>query len=212
MKIWKIALVLGLIAGISGLLIAAVNSLTEDKIAENELNKKNELVEEFFPDADTKSINWIEVDEKYSKVEEKTEIKNKNGDIEGSVYVASGTNAYGEIILVLAVNNENEIIGIKYLSLNQTPGFGDKVDTDEYKDKYVGQEIESINVDAVSGATYSSNLVSDIVAEIGLAHTGGTINEKEATEVPIYWFGILGMLLIGGPILIWKVGGKREGK
>ncbi len=206
MKIWKIALVLAIIAGLSGLLISTVNYLTEDKIAENELKKKNELVEEFFEGIDTSTIKWEEV-EKYDSVDEKAIIENK-----GIVYVASGTNGYGDISLVLAADNYNKIIGVKYLKLNQTPGFGDKVNTDDYKGKYKDLDLSEIangkdGVDAVSGATFSSNLVTDIVESIALAHMDLEPAEEEATEVPLYWFGILATVVIGGGILVWKVGG-----
>ncbi len=211
MKIWKIALVLGLIAGISGLLIAGVNYFTEDRISENEVAKKNELVEDFYPDANVENLEWVTVDEKYTQVQEKAEIFDGT-DLIGTVYVASGTNAYGDISLGVAISAENEIIGLQYLSLNQTPGFGDKVNVDSYKGQYLGQIVPDVHVDAVSGATYSSNLVSSIVMEVGMAHMGLDIAEDEPTEVPIYWFVILGLLLIGGPIVIWKVGGKNETK
>ncbi len=211
MKIWKIALILGLIAGLSGLLIATVNHVTKDIIAENELAEKNKLVEEFFETVDKDKVEWVDVDN-YNSIDNKTIVKDANGNELGVIYVASGTNSYGDISLVVAIDNEDKVIGVKYLALNQTPGFGDKVNTDEYKGKYVGLNANNINVDAVSGATYSSNLVSKLVKEVGYAHLGLEIVEPEKTEVPLYWFGILGALIVGGPIVIWKVGGRREQK
>ncbi len=209
MKTWQIALVLAIVAGFSGVLIALVNYATEDIIAKNELNEKNELVTEFFEDVNTDKLEWLEI-EGYDKVEEKTYVFDNENNPLGIVYVASGTNAYGDISVVIAVDSEDKIIEIKYLELKQTPGFGDKVDTDEYKSQYIGMQLNDVNVDAVSGATYSSNLVSSLVLEVGYAHYDQEVSKAEETKVPLYWFGIFGVLLIGGPILVWRVGVKRE--
>lgn len=206
MRTFKIALVLALVAGLSGLLIASVNNFTKDRIAEAELEAKNELVSEFYDK--NLNVEWEDADGG-SAVKSKATITNSDDEVVGYVYEATGTNSYGDISAIIAIDKDNKMLGLKYLKLNQTPGFGDKVETNDYLNKYVNKDIDNLDVDIVSGATYSSKLVERLVDETIAFHNGVPVEAKEAADIPVYWIlAIVGIVIIA-PIVIWKAGGKR---
>jgi len=109
------------------------------------------------------------------------------------IYVAKGTDnqpeAYGfnfaggalwgeiEGILVLSPDLE-KVIGIDFTEQNETPGLGGRIDEPEFKEQFRGVELNSDGapliyrttsqpgqVDAITGATLTSNSVLEIINE-----------------------------------------------
>ena len=107
---------------------------------------------------------------------------NKSGVVITSIEKGFG----GKIIVMVGINNEGSIQGIKILEHTETPGLGTKAITKNHLSQYFGQsEItntrtsDSTKIDAISGATISSNAIYRAVENSlrQFAELGGVINE-----------------------------------
>ncbi len=168
MKKFKIVITLVIIASLSGGILAYVESITTPIIAENAAKVEEEIFKEFFPELDTyetEEINDEETGMNFANV-----VYDANGETLGYIYSATGNNPYGSITAMIAVDLENKIIGLEYSSFNQTPGFGDKVATDEYLGQFNQMPTDTVEIDGASGATYSSDLVDDLVTTMADYH------------------------------------------
>ncbi len=170
----KLPVILGFVAGISALLIGVVNHITKPIIEDSLIKKQEQIYSEIFEDFD--SAETSENDDKYTK------ILNSSGEMVGTVCKVSGLNSYGNISALVGFDTELSIVGIKYLKFAQTPGFGDKVQNDSYLNQYVGDSYEEITADAVSGATYSSKLVRELVDSCSEDLNDEGLTEKDGAE------------------------------
>ncbi|MBN2420611.1 MAG: FMN-binding protein [Deltaproteobacteria bacterium] len=100
----------------------------------------------------------------------------KSGTVAGHVVKASGQGYADKIELLLGLDSEGKTItGLFILDQKETPGLGNKIIEDDWRNQYVGKSSDSslvvikgksVNeneIDAVSGATISSRAVTDII-------------------------------------------------
>jgi electron transport complex protein RnfG len=77
-----------------------------------------------------------------------------------------GKGFHGEIGVMVGVSEEGRILDIGITSQSETPGIGSRVTTPAYTDRFKGLPAKrGIQVDALSGATYSSKGVVAAVNE-----------------------------------------------
>lgn len=80
----------------------------------------------------------------------------------------------GDIEIFLGISNEGEIVGMKILSLSETPGLGSNVQKPEFQKQYFGKSADMTievtksipkenEIVAVSGATISSRSITSAV-------------------------------------------------
>lgn len=108
-------------------------------------------------------------------IEEAYEAVDASGNVIGYVMsVISSKGFGGEIKASLGITLEGEVTGIEFLTLNETAGLGSKADDDEFKNQYVGKVVDAFavtkdgatsdeQINAISGATITSNAVTNIV-------------------------------------------------
>ena len=165
-----------------GLLIAVTNAGLSPRIRQNEINKRNRLVSALLPDA--KDFILIEEQIEIQPFRGKTEnveiyrAVSEANECVGWSFEAIGSGFQDKIKLVIAVDKDFEkIAGFDVLSSNETPGFGDQIKKDSYRDQFKGapvgelklvavgepEEIDS-QIVAISGATISSEAVVEIVS------------------------------------------------
>ena len=154
-----------------GLLVAGVNATLAPRIEANAREKKTAAIKELLPEAlqlETKTTDGVE----YT-------IGTANGQVVGYAITAEGGGFADVIRLVVAVGPKvEEIRGIAVLASNETPGFGDTIVTDWFRDQYIGAPAGSLEVIktgdasvkdaqivAITGATISSDAVTRIVNE-----------------------------------------------
>jgi len=166
MKRIKLTITLCIVAALSGLLISSVNTVTRPIIDKNAAEKEKSLYEEIFADIDTYEKNENVSD----LISEQVVIYDSAKNIIGYVYKATGVNGYGSITVLTGIDTEQKVKAIKYSAFSQTPGFGDKVKEDVFMNQFSGMPTSTISVDAQAGATYSSNLVGDVVALVSEYH------------------------------------------
>jgi len=164
-----------------GLLIAVTNAALSPRIEQNKINKRNRLVGALLPEAKDFILldKEIEIESLRGK-KEKIEVyraTSKEGECVGWSFNAAGSGFADKIELVVAVDKDFEkLAGFDVLSSNETPGFGDQIKYDYYRDQFAGAPAEELKlvasgdpkkidaeIVAISGATVSSEAVVEII-------------------------------------------------
>ncbi|MBA7692986.1 Ion-translocating oxidoreductase complex subunit G [subsurface metagenome] len=101
--------------------------------------------------------------------------KDQSGFPSGWVVFASGPGLWGEIVAAVGFDkNLHTLTGLEFVKQNETPGLGARITEDWFKDQFRGKKpplkmvpegsaSESNEVDAITGATRTSNAVLRIV-------------------------------------------------
>jgi len=169
-------LVLALALGF-GVALAGVNSWLAPIIAVNEAQARERAAKEVVPNADAAEEMPITLaDGEALKVYRVTDA---GGDLVGWAVPGSGQGYADTIKLIVGVDRKAEMItGIKVLFNNETPGLGNNITRKKFRSQFtpdahrpVGVELRAIQgggegadqIDAVSGATMSSQDVCDII-------------------------------------------------
>ena len=155
----KIAGVLTLICSVVALMLAVVNMVTKDRIAQNEEIKRNEAVAAIFDGADAVACQADDHDV-YLAV--------RDGVWVGYCVSVAPEGFGGPIEMLVGITPDNAIKGIRVISMSESKGFGSRVTTDpKFLPSFVGLsgEIGLDDVDALSSATVSSTAVVNGVNE-----------------------------------------------
>jgi len=165
-----------------GLLIAVTSAALSPKIRQNEINKRNRMVTVLLPEAKNFILldQQIEIQSLQGKMEKVEIYKAMSGSDEcvGWSFEAAGSGFADKIKLVIALDkNFEKIAGFDVLLSNETPGFGDQIKYDYYRDQFKGApagELKLVTIGerskidseivAISGATISSEAVVEIVS------------------------------------------------
>jgi len=163
-----------------GLLIAVTNAALSPRIVQNKINKRNRLVGVLLPEAKNFALDTeIEIESIQGK-KEKVEVyraMSEAGECVGWSFNAAGSGFADKIELVVAVDKDFEkLAGFDVLASNETPGFGDQIKYDYYRDQFKGAPAEELTliasgdpkkidaeIVAISGATVSSESVVEII-------------------------------------------------
>lgn len=117
----------------------------------------------------------------------------KDNQTIGYVFPFSGKGLWGTISGFAAVSPEfDTLLGVDFIAHSETPGLGGRIDEEWFKDQFRGLSLEYDpalafkpaehgNIDAVTGATLTSNSVRDMlnifIDDVKAAYEGGTLNE-----------------------------------
>ena len=139
-------------------------------------------IKEFLPQIGEKTeetkdtIDYTKVFENYSKVEseiifsglsnesiiEKIIAKDNDGEHLGNIYLVSGENAYGNIVLLIGIDSLGKLAHIEFVENGQS--YGNEVEvhvSENYKSGLELSEVENISV--TCGATYGAKTVKELV-------------------------------------------------
>lgn len=151
-------IVLTLICVISAVLLVFSHELTKDRIADQKEQKFNKSVEALFGECDSTLI-----DDNFGHDEIEAIAVTSDGKTAIQV-VADGYSKDGINILV-GIDEKGALSGIDFVSLGETPGLGSKVrDIESFRDQFIGITEAPEEVDAISGATFSSKGMRRAVA------------------------------------------------
>lgn len=158
-----------------GLLLAIANAAWSPRILQNEKNKLNELIVGLINDANDFQIviEDVNIPGKRGKIS-KTDIyrvRDAGRKTAGFAFVGVGSGFADKIKLVIAIDSKCEkLLGFDVLSSNETPGFGDKIKEEDFRNQFKGIGAGSLElikagktkdseIVAISGATVSSESV-----------------------------------------------------
>lgn len=167
----KLGLILLIICAISTGLLAFVNQLTAPVIYENQLIAKKEAMLQVMPQADS----FTDISDILTKA------VSKDGSLIGYTVKVSPSGYGGEISMMVGVNADLTISGVKILSLSETPGLGAKAQDEAFLSQYKGKNEKMAlkkDITAITGATITSTAVTLGVKEaIGLVKSEGGISK-----------------------------------
>jgi len=154
------------------LLLAGAQTTLSERIRENQQRALNEAIAEVVPNvADTEELE-IDGNRVFKCLDQ-------DRNLSGWAVQASGTGFVDKITLVVGLTSSaDKITGIKVIENLETPGLGNKIVgpwADQYKNMSTKQEItvkksgadpDQNQIDAITGATWSSRYVTDIVNDV----------------------------------------------
>jgi H+/Na+-translocating ferredoxin:NAD+ oxidoreductase subunit G len=171
--IFKITMPLVVIFVVAGLIMVLTYQRTNPVRVQAEKREKEEALKEMAPDA-TDPIKaagtWTAADNKSHEYYQATANGKPVSDIAETV--GKGYSSY--IKMLVSVDHDLRIRDVKILDMNETPGLGDQVLEDVFLDQFKGKALSQIvlikgetkeNIQAVSGATYSSRGVTNGVKD-----------------------------------------------
>ena len=166
-NIIKNAIILTLITLVAGTALAFVYSITKEPIAMVEKAATAEAYKAVFAKAD--NFEELELadykDEKGATVSAVSKAVSGNETI-GFVMTTACKGYGGDIKVAVGIDLEGVITGISILDAsNETPGLGAKVKEDKFTAQFSGVKTGEVDskVDAISGATFSTNGVKNAV-------------------------------------------------
>ena len=164
-----------------GLLLAGANAAWMPRIQQNKIDKLNRLMSGLLSGAEKfeVAVAGMEIDLPKGRTAKTDVYKalSADGKCIGWAFVAEGSGFADKIELVVAVDKSFEkLAGYNVLSSNETPGFGDQIKLDYYRDQFKdapatklelvktgnAERIDS-EIVAITGATISSQAVVDIL-------------------------------------------------
>ncbi len=165
----KLGIILCLITSFAGVFLGFANEFTKEVIAQNAKLSADDL-KEILPKANKLEDFAFEKNED-STISEVFQAKNVSEN-EGYIIKVSPKGFNGPIDMVVAIDKNREISGVKVLSQAETPGLGAKVEESSFYEKFKGLTIEDNikivktspssqgEIQGITGATISSNAVS----------------------------------------------------
>jgi len=158
-KTIKLALFLGIVAAISGLVLGFVNSLTEPIISGRSIVAEKANLELLYPDTEFKSIDF--------KDETGTVVGAYEAVGKGYIFKATGTgyNSSNPIVCLVAISNDGKVENVVALEQQETNGFGARCfESGNIQNLYVGRSSGN-DVDMLAGATFTSTAMKNIITK-----------------------------------------------
>lgn len=163
--------------------LAGTNALTAERIAENSrLDEMKSVLYAFNLDAE--GTNEA-IAQRFTQAVQKTETSNltyythiENGETKGYAVPFAGGGLWGTIRGWLAVSPDlAQVQGLVFTDQNETPGLGGRIVERWYTDQFRGVKLDlegpltygvkdGVQLDAITGATQSSNAVLRILNEV----------------------------------------------
>ncbi len=147
----KPVVVLTVICLITTTILGVTNNITAPIIAERAQRAADAARIELLPEAD--SFEAVEFDAEDGRKGLKEVYKAKNGA--GYTISAAGKGYGGEVIMMVAFNDDGEVVDLRVLSQSETQGLGTKICDESFIAQFRGTT-DSSGVDSISGATISS--------------------------------------------------------
>lgn len=159
-KLVKPALVLFVICLAVSALLAGVNALTKQKIADMEAAALEKATRQVLPAASVfEPVSLKDVNGFVGK--------NEDGAIVGYVFINAAKGYGGAVTAIVGLDTRGAIVGITVKAPNETPGLGVNVEKNSFLEQFKGQPEGDFalkeNVVAQTGATYSSRAVVEAV-------------------------------------------------
>lgn len=157
-SILAICLPLVIICIAVSLMLAAVNAVTEDRIAQNAAQEKQNAVLALFTDATYASLyatdNGCE-----------TYLAIRGSELVGFCVSVTENGFGGAMSLMVGLDTSGSVCGIEIISMAETPGIGTKTKSPSFLDQFRGSTpfVIGETIDAISGATVSSRAVTRAV-------------------------------------------------
>lgn len=186
--IFKITLNLVIVYLIGGFILAFVYANASPRIFKNNEKAEQDALKLLIPGADFKKLGDWTIHDKHAKYFE----AKKSDETVGYVIQSFGKGYSSYINTFIAVDRDFKVLKINILGHGETPGLGDEIETDVFKNQFIGKDIDHLKVlktdtteyiQAISGATISTRAVSEDAVKNGVAFLIKTIKEGGNNDV-----------------------------
>lgn len=167
-SILRLAGILFIITAVVAGALGYVNNITKDKIEAIQAEKVQNAMKEIVPDAEgfVEVTDFVSADKNVVKVYEI-----RTGGAFGGLCVQVAPNGFGGAInMIVGVDAEGMVLGVRITSMTETAGLGSKTNDAEWLAQYTGlsgtinlvknSKTAETDVVAISGATISSRAVT----------------------------------------------------
>jgi Na+-translocating ferredoxin:NAD+ oxidoreductase subunit G len=183
-EILKITLNLVIFYLIGGLILAVVYAKTSPVMYRNAVAEKEQALKKLMPEADRieKLGDWS-VHEKHGEYY----TARKGGAVIGYLIQSYGKGYSSYINTLIAVDTDFKVLKINILGHAETPGLGDEIETDGFKNRFAGKDAGHLKVlktetteyvQAISGATISSRAVAEDAVRNGVEFLKKTLQKE----------------------------------
>jgi electron transport complex protein RnfG len=183
-EIFKITLNLVIFYIVGGLILAVVYAKTSPVMYRNAVIEKEQALKKLMPEADRiEKIGDWSVHEKHGEYY----AAKKGGAVIGYLIQSYGKGYSSYINTLIAVDKDFRVLKINILGHAETPGLGDEIETDGFKNRFAGKDAGHLKVlrtetteyvQAISGATISSRAVAEDAVKNGVEFLKKTLQEK----------------------------------
>ncbi len=185
----KVTLNLVIVYLIGGIILAFVYAKTSPIMFQNNKIAKEKALKELIPEADKieKAGDWT-IHEKHAEYF----VAKKGDEVIGYIVQSFGKGYSSYIDMLIAVDKDFKVQKINILHHAETPGLGDEIELDPFKNQFKGKDMEHLKVlktdttefvQAISGATISSRAVTEDAVKNGVGFLIKTIKEGGAGNV-----------------------------
>lgn len=177
----RLILVLTLIAAGAGLILSLVERATREPIAEQRRQETLRALSAVLPPADNSpdedTVNLVVGKDRKDRPIERIFFRGRqDGAINGVAFEVVAPDGYsGNITIMVGVDPTGSVTGVEILSHAETPGLGDKITEDWFKQMFEGKNLDNADwrvkkdggeFDQITGATISPRAV------VGAIHKG----------------------------------------
>lgn len=169
-KFWKQAfpmVLLTIVVAVCVSLLTYVDSITRDKIQAQEDEAIRTMLAEMFPEMSRYEFQ----DDIYTVFSDGSKL--------GYAFLAIGKGYGGDINILVGLEDETTVKGIKIVSQEETPGLGTRITEPFFTDQFAGIDIADIalsrdggKIDAITSSTISSSAVVEAVRDTALEKVG----------------------------------------
>ncbi len=162
--IMKLAAILFAITFACTLLLVLCNALTKDRIAQLQLEAENSAKTEVLPMAEDFS------EAKAGLTSAAYIGKDTSGNIVGYCFKAEPSGFGGPVSMMVGIDTELNVTGVKIINMAETPGLGAKASEDSWLSQFTGKNdtisvvktgnAKGNEINAISGATITSKAVT----------------------------------------------------
>ena len=178
-EILRIGGVLCIICAVVALVLSFVNMVTFDKIAENEEMEKRSAIIALF---DSETVEYTAVQGAPDTVNDIFAVTDGGAD-KGYCVSVSPSGFGGGVDLMIGIDGDGAVIGVRVVAHSETPGLGSRIEGDNFLSQFIGK-IGSVSkgqdYDIISGSTISSEAVAlgvnTALAALSNLLTGGVAN------------------------------------
>lgn len=164
--------VMTLVCVVVTLLLATVNAVTRDRIAELAVQADTAFKRTILPDAEV--FTDLDIPAGHPDVSSVVEGSVASGTIVGHVVTAASRGYAGPVAVMVGFSPDGTILDVLVVEDDETPGLGKKVHEDAFLSAFDQKDATAVfsvkpydfiltRIDAVAGATISSRAVSDAV-------------------------------------------------
>ncbi|MGD0883784.1 MAG: FMN-binding protein [Thermodesulfovibrionales bacterium] len=180
----KITLNLVIVYLVGGLILAWVYAKASPIMFAKAAIEKEQALKKLMPAADKieKLGDW-EIHEKHAEYY----VAKKQGEVIGYIIESFGKGYSSYIDTLIAVDKTFTVQKLDILHHAETPGLGDEIETDWFKNQFAGKDAAHLKVlktdtteyiQAISGATISSRAVTEDAVKNGVDFLRKTITER----------------------------------